>query len=553
MRQKAITPQNPIRVVGALVFVCGLTITACNKSDAGGDNSKATQSKLEAVLQPEVVESASTSSTSEADAAAPVSAVATGSSGIVDSQALSLGLVANVDTNETSAANDQSQALDAARFATAGTIDAYPQRPGDVQAGRKALIEEAYVSCGLPERVFRQLLPPTPPDEIDGRHARADGLPFSVNVFTNDDGVSVVSNNCLTCHGTVLFGELVVGLGNEFLDFTTDTSAAVERAGALVQGEAETRAWELFADRINAISAYTRPHTVGANPANNLTFALIAHRDAQTNAWSNEPLLPLPPTDVPPVSVPPWWRMAKKPAMFNLGEGRRDHARIMMAASMLCTDSLEELDEIDAYAPDIRAYIASLKAPKYPFDIDLEQAVQGEQVFNDNCSHCHGTYGADTSYPARLVPLEIVGTDSTLVDFAYNDGVQYIDWFNKSYYGKLSTAAPGPGYVAPPLDGIWATAPFLHNGSVPTIAMVIDSTKRPAFWQHDVIDASNPQSYDQQNLGWAHQVLPAGKSGPNDVRIFDTTQPGYANSGHRFGDHLTDEQRPLLIEYLKTL
>jgi len=445
------------------------------------------------------------------------------------------------------------EALGQAKFATAGTIAASPQRPGNVEAGRLALLQESYVNCGIPERVYRQLIADDDVISVAGRTPSANGLPFSVNVFSNSDDVSIVSSNCLSCHGTQLFGELVIGLGNEFLDFTGDASQAVERAGALVQGEAETRAWELYADRINAIAPYSRPHTVGANPANNLTFVLVAHRDPIDNAWSDEPLLPLPPTDVPPVSVPPWWRMAKKPAMFNLGEGRLDHARIMMAASMLCTDSVQELVEVDAYAPDLRAYIASLTPPKYPFPVDSALADTGREVFNSNCSHCHGTYTGEHSYPARLVPIEVVQTDKTLVEFAHGPGVVYIDWYNRSFYGKLSTMAPGPGYVAPPLDGIWATAPFLHNGSVPTIAMVLDSTQRPTFWQHEVTDASDPESYDKIRLGWAHSELEEGKSGGSDTRIYDTTLRGYANSGHFFGDHLTDDERQSVIEYLKTL
>ena len=113
--------------------------------------------------------------------------------------------------------------------------------------------------------------------------------------------------------------------------------------------------------------------------------------------------------------------------------------------------------------------------------------------------------------------------------------------------------APGPGYVAPPLDGIWATAPFLHNGSVPSIALVLDSGKRPAYWMHEVSDASDPDSYDQDQLGWAYSELAEGKSGVDDVRVYDTGLPGYSNGGHPFGDHLTDPQRRAVIEYLKTL
>lgn len=442
----------------------------------------------------------------------------------------------------------------AARYATAGLIPAVDQRQGDAAKGRSALIENDYVSCGLPERVFRQLLGDTEIMEIGGRDASAKGLPYDVNVVTDSQGTRIVSNNCLTCHATPLFGELVVGLGNEFLDFTADASALAERAGLLVRGAAETAAWELYADRIAAIAPYIRPHTVGVNPANNLTFALIAHRRAEDNSWSEQALLPLPPKDPPPVSVPPWWRMQKKPAMFNLGEARGDHARMMMAASMLCTDTVEALESIDAYAPDVRAFIASLDAPVWPFDIDVALAREGRQLFENTCSDCHGTYGENASYPARLVPLETVGTDAALVEFAFADGAPYIDWFNRSYYGELAIAAPGPGYVAPPLDGIWASAPFLHNGSVPSLRAVLDSRSRPALWRHTVTDASDPDSYDTRNMGWSYEIVqPPRSSAADPRRIYDTGLPGYSNSGHPFGDHFDDTQRSAVLEYLKTL
>lgn len=447
-----------------------------------------------------------------------------------------------------------SKAWPAASYASAGLIQATEQRPGDPAQGRRALLEENYVNCGLPERLFRSLLGDAPVVTISGRDTSADGLPFSNNLITNDDGVKVVSSNCLTCHGTPLFGELVVGLGNEFLDFTEDPSAAVERAGLLVRGEQEIRSWELYADRIAAIAPFIRTHTVGVNPANNLTFALMSHRRAEDNAWSESPLLGVPPSDPAPVSVPPWWRMAKKPAMFNMGEGRGDHARFMMAASMLCTDTVAELDRIDGYAPDIRAYIASLKPPSWPFSIDENLASTGEKLFAETCSRCHGSYGSDPAYPARLVPIEVVGTDPLLIDFAQGDGARFIDWYNRSYYGQLSVAAPGPGYVAPPLDGIWATAPFLHNGSVPNLMMLLDSPTRPAAWRHVSSDATDVTSYDSQNVGWRFDVLDkATLEIPKPPRVYDTTLPGYSNAGHRFGDHLTTDQRKAIVEYLKTL
>jgi mono/diheme cytochrome c family protein len=440
------------------------------------------------------------------------------------------------------------------KMSTPGRIGHVEQRQGDPVEGRRALLEESYVSCGLPERIYRDLLGDSPITQVAGRTSAADGLPFSTNLIVNELGVPTVTNNCLTCHGTVLFGELVIGLGNEFMDFTQDASALVERAGALVSNEAETLSWEHYADRIAAIAPYTKMHTIGVNPANNLTFALIAHRDAQSNAWSDEPLLALPPVDPPPVSVPPWWRMNKKPAMFNLGEGRGDHARIMMAASMLCSDDVAALKLIDQYAPDLLAFIKNIEPPAWPFSIDRKLAEEGKRIFENTCSRCHGRYGQSPEYPARLVPLETVQTDSTLVDFAFSDGLPYVDWFNRSFYGQLSIAAPGPGYVAPPLDGIWATAPFLHNGSVPTIRAVLDRKSRPQVWRHKTANASQRDSYDQGDLGWGFEVIdPIKISKVKPIDIYDTRLSGYSNSGHLFGDHLDDSQRTAVLEYLKTL
>jgi len=448
------------------------------------------------------------------------------------------------------------------RFATAGPIPAWPQRAGDPVRGFEALLGEPYVACGLPYRAWEALGGADSGPRLPGRSGAGADLPYFNNLATNADGVEQVTGNCLSCHGQSLFGEVVVGLGNAFTDWTGDASVAVERAGALVRGEAETRAWERYADRIAVIAPHIRMATVGSNPANNLTFALIAHRDPVSNAWSEEPLLPLPTTEPPPVSVPPWWRMSKKHAMFNLGEGRGDHARIMMAASVLCSDELAELEAIDAYAPDIRAYIASLQPPAWPFDIDLPRAERGRELFETTCSGCHGRYGegeqADAdSYPNLLVPIEAVGTDPTLMHHAREGGVPYIDWFNASYYGELSFAQPGPGYVAPPLDGVWATAPFLHNGSVPNLSLMLDSTRRPDRWLMLAENGDDVEAFDTGLVGWHHDVLDAGSGAGTDaaamLRVYDTSRSGHGNGGHRFGDHFTDDERAAVVEYLKTL
>ena len=106
-------------------------------------------------------------------------------------------------------------------------------------------------------------------------------------------------------------------------------------------------------------------------------------------------------------------------------------------------------------------------------------------------------------------------------------------------------------YKARPLNGIWATAPFLHNGSVPTLyALLSPREERPArFWLGN-------QEFDPVNVGYVSSV----SSGAFE---FDTSLPGNRNSGHEFADKpgnpgvigplLSPEQRHNLVEYLKTL
>jgi len=125
-----------------------------------------------------------------------------------------------------------------------------------------------------------------------------------------------------------------------------------------------------------------------------------------------------------------------------------------------------------------------------------------------------------------------------------------VQWFADSFYGQTARLDPQPAYYAPPLDGIWATAPYLHNGSVPSLATLLDSSKRPAYWQRRVTDGQG-NDFDETELGWQYDAVaaPASKS----TRVYDTTQPGYGNAGHTYGDALSADDRTALLEYLKTL
>lgn len=443
----------------------------------------------------------------------------------------------------------------AALISPLGPVPAEPQRPGSAEVGYDALVNKAYVSCGIPYSAYKKTAAPVPPSRLlPGRKGRNAELPYNLTSHVTQRGVEVVAPNCLTCHAAQFNGRLIVGLGNESADFTRDPSVAVESAGTHVSSEAEAAEWRKFADRTKAIAPYVTTDTVGVNPAVNLTWALFAHRDAKSLAWSPKPLLEPPPRQPLPVSVPPWWRMRKKNAMFYTGAGRGDHARMMILASALCTDNVEEARAIDSYAPDIRAYLASIEPPKYPFAIDRALAARGRKAFESNCSSCHGTYGENETYPNLVIAAEAIGTDPLLARAA-TDGKEerFLRWAQRSFYGENARLAPAPGYYAPPLDAVWASAPYLHNGSVPTLEGLLDSAKRPKYWLRS-FDSSD---YNPRTLGWNYRELPHGKEAENDPkrrsRIYDTTLPGYSNQGHTIGDALTEEERAAILEYLKTL
>jgi hypothetical protein len=107
------------------------------------------------------------------------------------------------------------------------------------------------------------------------------------------------------------------------------------------------------------------------------------------------------------------------------------------------------------------------------------------------------------------------------------------------------------GYLSPPLDGIWLRAPYLHNGSVPTLRDLFNSpNERPQTFHRGY------NVFDPINVGFKEP--PLRQVGPNGELkqpyfLFDTRQQGNGNQGHTYGTQLPNEDKDKLIEYLKTL
>ncbi|MBK6917807.1 MAG: c-type cytochrome [Deltaproteobacteria bacterium] len=446
-------------------------------------------------------------------------------------------------------------------------IPAEPQTEGDPEAGWYQLTHEGYVSCGIPLSMWGLLAPfmsnftgGEPLPDRDGDNAN---IPYNWNVHVAGSGVKVVSQNCLTCHAGRFDGKLVIGLGDVDTDFTQRIDQLLELVPTPDLPAGDLDELSKFLDRLKVLGPYTTMRTVGTNPAEPMAVTLVAHHDRDTLAWSDEPLQPLPEIIVPS-DPPPWWRAHKKNALFYNAMARGDHRGTMMLASSLCTDSVDEATAIAAYFNNIHAFVRSVRAPLYPYPIDAPLAQAGEPVFLAHCAGCHGTYasgaaGHDDSgdtYPNLLLPLDVIGTDPVVAQGGTIYAPQMVEWYNLSFYGTITRMAPDEpfeGYAAPPLDGIWATAPFFHNGSVPNLAAVIDSSKRPTYWKRVDHDTTN---FDQPSVGWPYVALDYGQDQADAAErrhIYDTTQFAHGNGGHDFGDALDDAERRALLEYLKTL
>jgi hypothetical protein len=222
-------------------------------------------------------------------------------------------------------------------------------------------------------------------------------------------------------------------------------------------------------------------------------------------------------------------------------------------------NSPEYIKKLEPTFADIQAYLRTLEPPKYPFAIDRTLAEQGQTLFLKTCAKCHGTYGPDGKYPSKVVPLAEIGTDRRLAEGTTTEAAEHYlkSWFaqEKGPGGKPFPPQKIVGYQAPPLDGVWATAPYFHNGSSPTLYHALNSKARPKIFTRSY--RTDKEDYDADKVGWKIRVLdqpPDAKlPGIERRKIYDTTQPGRSNGGHTFGDEFSEEQRRAVIEYLKTL
>ncbi|QPF85442.1 hypothetical protein IC762_03670 [Bradyrhizobium genosp. L] len=296
-------------------------------------------------------------------------------------------------------------------------------------------------------------------------------------------------------------------------------------------------------------------------------------------------------------------------AELNLLDPSRD---LFRSSSRI--DVLYEMERMIAGdAPSKDKGFGGLASPKWPDNIlppiNMDLAKKGGDLYVTHCQGCHGPAIDSKARPpgeafalfqddkrwtknsagemlldVELIPISHIGTDAAQAEglasrtvetpdnlgikdksfgFALRDVV--VNTVN-SWYDQNKTPTPDRdrinGYRPPdiqaklaykvrPLNGIWATPPYLHNGSVPSIYALLSPVKeRPAqFWL-------GSREYDPKDLGYVTNV--SIKNG----FLLDTTKQGNRNTGHEFsnekgqgviGPELKPDERRALIEFIKTL
>ncbi len=358
------------------------------------------------------------------------------------------------------------------------------------------------------------------------------------NQFLLINGISV---DCMVCHSGSIFGKSYVGMGNS----TGDVHALFEELTA--------------ADNRNPRLPFRFSTTRGTSEAAAMAVYLLRFRDSDLNFTREHPL-PLKVNDDLCEDVPAWWLLKKKKTMYYTAGASARSVRSKMQFMMTPLTSRDQFVKAEKDFQAISDYLMTLQAPKYPLPINSELANKGKKLFVEHCAKCHGTYDDNWTYPNKIIPIDEIGTDRRRYE---GIPVEFVHYYNKSWFAKERTgwfldgdvSMVSKGYQAPPLDGLWATAPYLHNGSVPTVYEVLRSNKRPKIFTRSYQTAET--DYDPIKMGWKYQKLSADyikPTAPIEARkIYDTRQSGHSNQGHTYGDDLSENEVMELIEYLKTL
>jgi hypothetical protein len=261
--------------------------------------------------------------------------------------------------------------------------------------------------------------------------------------------------------------------------------------------------------------------------------------------------------------LPSLWNQGPRNGMRLHWDGNNDSVRERNFSASFgagATPSTVDIGALDR----VQGWIWTLASPRYPFAVDAAAAARGRAHYMQHCYACHGTqdFGREFAEHGFKVGgdlrLGMVEPRASLLPRNRTDPYRLdsFTWELSVHQATLLADTPEQlkrfrktdGYATMPLDGIWARAPYLHNGSVPTLTDLLQpAARRPkTFYRKDDV-------YDQVRGGFVSDAQAIGAD-RDRYFLYDTALPGNGNVGHEYGvDELDDTQKRELVEFLKTM
>ena len=238
--------------------------------------------------------------------------------------------------------------------------------------------------------------------------------------------------------------------------------------------------------------------------------------------------------------LPPLFSQRVRQGMYLHWDGNNDRVEERNKSAAIGAGATP--DSLDLASLDrVAAWTLDLAPPPFPAErIDRAKAEKGRPIYASACARCHAVGGEAVG---QVTPLDDIGTDAERLHSFTAALAERMNTIGAGRPWQFSRFRKTNGYANMPLDGVWLRAPYLHNGSVPTLRALLFPEERPAVFYraYDV--------YDWTRVGFVSEGPDAERGG---VR-FDTRARGNGNGGHVYGRDLSSADREALIEFLKTL
>ena len=238
--------------------------------------------------------------------------------------------------------------------------------------------------------------------------------------------------------------------------------------------------------------------------------------------------------------LPSLWNQAPRKGMWLHWDGNNDSVEERNRSAAIGAGATAESLDLPAMQR-VADWIATLPPPAFPSDrIDQDKAREGAKVFAQHCATCHALDGAQVG---QVVSIEEIRTDRERLDSFTSELAAKMRTLGEGHPWRFKNFQKTNGYSNMPLDGVWLRAPYLHNGSVPSLRdLLAPPEERPVVFYRGY------PVYDYENLGFVSSGPAAEASGFR----FDTRERGNGNQGHLYGTNLDEQEIEALLEYLKT-